>query len=166
MTTKYLALPAAALAALALAACGSSDKKETTSASTTPAPAPQKVQGPKVGVAFKKPKPNSKVGSKFTGVITLSNFQLDAKDVGQKPQLGKGHVHFSLDGGKYDFPKYSGENGKLAKKLGVTGKYSPSVTKEITYKSIPKGKHTLKVELANNDHSPAGASASVAFTVQ
>jgi hypothetical protein len=165
MTTKYLALPAAALAALALAACGS-DKKDTTSASTTPAPAPQKVQGPKVGVAFKKPKPDSKVGPKFTAVITLSNFQLDAKAVGQKPALGKGHVHFSLDGGKYDFPKYSGENGKLAKKLGVTGKYSPSVTKEITYKSIPKGKHTLKVELANNDHSPAGASATVAFAVK
>jgi hypothetical protein len=165
MTTKYLALPAAALAALALAACGS-DKKDTTSASTTPAPAPQKVQGPKVGVAFKKPKPNSKVGSKFTAVITLSNFTLDPKDVGKAPQLGKGHVHFSLDGGKYDFPKYSGENGKLAKKLGVTGKYSPSVTEEITYKGIPKGKHTLKVELANNDHSPAGASATDSFTVQ
>ncbi|MFL5781993.1 MAG: hypothetical protein ACJ760_11830 [Thermoleophilaceae bacterium] len=166
MTTKYLALPAAALAAVALAACGSSDSKSSSSASTTPAPAPQKVQGPKVGVAFKKPKPNSKVGPKFTATITLSNFQLDPKDVGQKPQLGKGHVHFSLDGGKYDFPKYSGENGKLAKKLGVTGKYSPSVTKEITYKSIPKGKHTLKVELANNDHSPAGASATTTFTVQ
>jgi hypothetical protein len=75
-------------------------------------------------------------------------------------------VHFSLDGGKYDFPKYSGENGKLAKKLGVTGKYSPSVTKEITYKGIPKGKHTIKVELANNDHSPAGATASSSFTVK
>jgi hypothetical protein len=165
MTKRYLALPAIALAAVSLTACGS-DKKESSSASTTPAPAPQQVKSPKIGVAFKKPKPSSKVGSKFTAVVTLSNFKLDPKDVGKKPQLGKGHLHFSLDGGKFDFPKYSGANGKLAKKLGVTGKYSPSVTQEITYKGIPKGKHTLKVELANNDHSPAGASATDSFTVQ
>jgi hypothetical protein len=165
MTKRYLALPAVALAAVSLAACGS-DKKSSSSASTTPAPVPQKVQGPKIGVAFKKPKPNSKVGAKFTAVVKLSNFKLDPKDVGKKPALGKGHLHFSLDGGKFDFPKYSGANGKLAKKLGVTGKYSPSVTTEITYKNIPKGKHTLKVELANNDHSPAGASATDSITVQ
>ena len=165
MTKTYLALPAAALAALSLAACGD-DNKEKSSASTTPKPAPQQVKGPKIGVAFKKPKPNSKVGSKFTAVVKLANFKLDPKDVGKKPQLGKGHLHFSLDGGKFDFPKYSGANGKLAKKLGVTGKYSPSVEPKITYKGIPKGKHTLKVELANNDHSPAGASATDTFTVK
>jgi hypothetical protein len=165
MTKRYLALPAAAIAAVSLAACGSDDKKSS-SASTTPAPAPQEVKGPKIGVAFAKPKPDSKVGSKFTAKIKLSNFTLDPKDVGKKPQLGKGHVHFSLDGGKFDYPKYSGPNGKLAKKLGVTGKYSPSVMPEITYKNIPKGKHTLKVELANNDHSPAGASATDTFTVK
>jgi hypothetical protein len=165
MTKRYLALPAIALVAISLTACGS-DKKKSSSASTTPAPAPQQVKGPKVGVAFKKPKPNSTVGSKFTAVVTLSNFKLDPKDVGKKPALGKGHLHFSLDGGKFDFPKYSGANGQLAKKLGVTGKYSPSVTREITYKKIPKGKHTLKVELANNDHSPAGASATDSFTVK
>jgi hypothetical protein len=165
MTKRYLVLPATALAAISLTACGS-DKKDSSSASTTPAPTPQKVQAPKVGVAFKKPKPNSKVGAEFTAVITLSNFKLDPKDVGKKPKLGMGHVHFSLDGGKFDYPKYSGANGKLAKKLGVAGKYSPSVTPEITYKDIPKGKHTLKVELANNDHSPAGASATDTFTVK
>ena len=165
MTKRFLALAAIAILALAVAACGSK-KKESSSASTTPKPAPQQVKGPKIGVAFKKPKPNSKVGSKFTAVVTLSNFKIDAKDVGKKPKLGKGHLHFSLDGGKFDFPKYSGPNGRLAKKLGVTGKYSPSVKPQITYKKIPKGKHTLKVELANNDHSPAGASATDTFTVK
>jgi hypothetical protein len=165
MNKRYIVLPAIALVALSLAACGS-DKKKSSSASTKPVPTQQKVKGPKIGVAFKKPKPNSKVGSKFTAVVKLSNFKLDPKDVGKKPKLGKGHLHFSLDGGKFDFPKYSGANGKLAKKLGVTGKYSPSVTMQITYKKIPKGKHTLKVELANNDHSPAGASATDSITVQ
>ena len=149
--------------AAALAACGSSKKP---SASTTPAPVPQQAKGPKIGVAFKKPKPNSKVGSKFTAVVTLSNFKIDAKDVGKMKMAGHGHLHFSLDGGKFDFPKYSGPNGKLAKKLGVTGKYSPSVKPQITYKKIPKGKHTIKVELANNDHSPAGATATDTFTVK
>jgi hypothetical protein len=165
MTKRYLALPAAAIVAVSVAACGD-DEKESSSASTTPAPAPQKVKTPKVGVAFEKPKPNKKVGSKFTAVVKLSNFKLDPKDVGKKPKLGKGHLHFSLDGGKFDFPKYSGANGKLAKKLGVTGKYSPSVEPKITYQDIPKGKHTIKVELANNDHSPAGATASASFTVK
>src|SRR5919199_3101067 len=164
MTKRFLALALVAVLAMAVGACGS--KKKSSSASTTPKPAPQQVKGPKIGVAFKKPKPNSKVGSKFTAVVTLSNFTLDPKDVGKKPQLGKGHLHFSLDGGKFDFPKYSGANGKLAAKLGVTGKYSPSVKPQITYKKIPKGKHTLKVELANNDHSPAGASATDTFTVK
>lgn len=164
MTKKLIALSLVTAAALPLAACGSS--KKSSSASTTPTPTTQQVQGPKIGVAFKKPKPNASVGSKFTAEVTLSNFKLDPKDVGQKPQLGKGHLHFSLDGGKFDFPKYSGANGKLAAKLGVTGKYSPSVTPQITYQGIPKGKHTLKVELANNDHSPAGASATDTFTVK
>jgi hypothetical protein len=165
MNKRYLALPASAVVALSLAACGD-DKKESSSASTTPAPTAQKVDTPKIGVAFEEPKPNAKVKSKFTAAVTLSNFEVDAKDVGKQPKLGKGHLHFSLDGGKFDFAKYSGENGKLAKKLGVAGKYSPAVEPKITYQDIPKGKHTLKVELANNDHSPAGATASASFTVK
>jgi hypothetical protein len=165
MNKRYMVLPAAALAAVSLAACGD-DKKDSSSGSTTPAPAEQKVETPKIGVGFEKPKLNGTVGSKFTAVVKLSNFKLDPKDVGKTPKLGKGHLHFSLDGGKFDFAKYSGENGKLAKKLGVAGKYSPSVAPKITYQDIPKGTHTLKVELANNDHSPAGATASTSFTVK
>ena len=165
MDKRYLVLPVSALAALSLAACGD-DEKESSSASTTPKPVPQKAEAPKIGVAFEKPQPGKKVGSKFTAVVKLSNFELDPKDVGKKPTLGKGHLHFSLDGGKFDFEKYSGANGKLAKKLGVAGKYSPSVEPKITYQDIPKGKHTIKVELANNDHSAAGATASAAFTVK
>jgi hypothetical protein len=71
-----------------------------------------------------------------------------------------------MDGGKFDYPKYSGVNGKLAVMLGIAGKYSPSVTTAITYSHLPAGKHKLVVFLANNDHSPAGASASIHFTVR
>ncbi len=146
--------------AIGLAACGSSKKSSSTAAT-----GPQ--TGPKIGVAFVKPKPNSTAkGGKVTATVKLTNFKLDPQDVGKAPKPGKGHLHFTMDGGKFDFPKYSGANGKLAKKLGVEGKYSPSVAPKISYKGLPKGKHTLKVELANNDHSPAGATATDSFTVQ
>jgi hypothetical protein len=147
--------------AVAATGCGSS-KKSSKSSSTSATQT-----GPKLGVSFVKPKPNSTAkGGKVTATVKLTNFKLDPQDVGKAPKPGKGHLHFSMDGGKFDFPKYSGANGQLAKKLGVTGKYSPSVTPSITYKGLPKGKHTLSVQLANNDHSPAGGAAQVAFTVK
>jgi hypothetical protein len=71
-----------------------------------------------------------------------------------------------MDNGKYDQPQYSGANGQLAVKLGVAGKYSPSVTPTITYKGLPKGKHELEVYLANNDHTNAGPEAKTEFTVK
>ena len=48
----------------------------------------------------------------------------------------------------------------------MNGKYSPSVTPKIVYKGLPKGKHTLEVYLANNDHSNTGVEASTSFTVK
>jgi hypothetical protein len=158
----------AAVVVLAVAAtgCGSS-KKSSSSASTTPQPQQQQIKGPKIGVAFVKPKPNGTAkGGKVTATVKLKKFTLDPKDVGKAPKPGKGHLHFSMDNGKFDYPRYSGANGKLAKKLGVTGKYSPSVTPSITYKGLPRGKHTLSVQLANNDHSNAGASAKVTVKVK
>lgn len=160
MNVKRVVPVLVVVVAVAATGCGSS-KKSSSTASTAPQ------TGPKIGVAFVKPKPNSTAkGGKVTATVKLTNFTLDPKDVGKAPKPGKGHLHFSMDGGKFDFPKYSGPNGQLAKKLGVTGKYSPSVTTSITYKNLPKGKHTVSVQLANNDHSPAGGAAQVAFTVK
>lgn len=164
MTRRGPMVVAAAVAVVAIAGCGSSSK--SSSSPSNAKPTPQKLSGPKIAVAFKTPKPNAKTGKTVTAVVTLTNFKLDPQDVGKAPKPGKGHLHFSMDGGKYDFPRYSGANGKLAKKLGVAGKYSPSVTPKITYKGLPKGKHKLMVNLANNDHSNAGATASVNFTVK
>ena len=152
------------IAAVAVTGCGS-DKKSSKSSGKSK-PVPRKLKGPKIAVALKTPKPNSKQGKNVTATVKLTNFKLDPKDVGKAPKPGKGHLHFTMDGGKFDQPKYSGANGKLAKKLGVNGKYSPSVAPKITYKGLPKGKHSLKVALANNDHSNAGATASVSFTVK
>jgi hypothetical protein len=108
-------------------------------------------------------------GNKVTVTVATKNFKIDAKDVGKTPKSGKGHEHFAMDGGKYDFPKYSGANGKLAVQLGVQGKYSPSVTNKVTYTGLPKGKHKVTVFLVRNSHANygnAGAKKTITFTVK
>jgi hypothetical protein len=105
---------------------------------------------------------------KVTVTVKTKNFTIDAKDVGGKPKAGKGHEHFQMDGGKYDYPKYSGANGRLAVKLGVQGKYSPSVTNKVTYRHLPKGKHKVTVFLVRNDHSNypnKGAKKTITFRI-
>jgi hypothetical protein len=106
-----------------------------------------------------------------TVVVTVKtkNFTIDAKDVGKKPIAGKGHEHFSMDKGKYDYPKYSGANGKLAQQLGTQGKYSPSVNNKVTYTGLPAGKHTVTVFLVRNNHTNytnAGAKKTITITVK
>jgi hypothetical protein len=118
------------------------------------------------GVKFVTPKAGSTTQSKVTFTVKLTNFKLDAKAVGKMKKANTGHLHFALDKGKYDFPKYSGANGKLAVTLGIAGKYSPAVTPSITYRNLAKGKHTLVAILANNDHSPVGPKASLTFTAK
>ncbi|MGH2963996.1 MAG: hypothetical protein ACRDMH_01260 [Solirubrobacterales bacterium] len=158
------ALPTFALAAcasLAVAACGSSSSSSTPSTSTNTA-----VAAPGASVSFVTPKNGSTTSSTVTAKVTVKNFKLAPDQVGKKAVQGEGHLHFSMDGGKYDQPKYSGANGKLAKQLGVAGQYSPSVTPTITYKGLPPGKHTLVVYLANNDHTDTGVQAKTTFTVK
>ncbi len=165
MLKKTLTL--AAVGAVALAAgCGDDDKDKSSSKSeseSTKAAQPRKA----ANVSFTAPAEGATVkGSTVYARVDLKGFAIDAKDVGKKNVPGKGHLHFSLDGGKFDHPKYSGANGQLAVKLGVDGMYSPSTEPKITYSGLPKGKHTLEVDLANNDHSPTGASATTTFVVQ
>ena len=108
-------------------------------------------------------------GKKVTVTVRTAGFRIDAKDVGGKPKAGRGHEHFRMDRGKYDFPKYSGANGRLAVKLGVQGKYSPSVNNRVVYRGLPKGKHRVTVFLVKNDHSNyknAGAHKTITFTVK
>ena len=146
------------------AGCGSSKKKAAAPAKTNTAAAAVKAPGAKV--AFIAPKVGAAVGGPVVATVKVSGFKLDPKDVGKKAKQGFGHLHFKMDEGKYDHPKYSGANGQLAVKLGVDGKYSPSVTPSITYRGLPPGKHKLEVYLANNDHSNTGVEASTQFTVK
>jgi hypothetical protein len=117
-------------------------------------------------VEFLTPKEGATTGDKVTAKVKLENFVLDPNAVGKSPVPGKGHLHFQMDGGKFDIPENSGENGKLAKKLGVDGKYSPAVEPTITYVNLPPGKHELEVYLANNNHTDTGVEAETEFTVK
>jgi hypothetical protein len=140
------------MAVLGLAACG--DDNDNSGSSDEPS------------VTFTSPMDGATESGTVTASVDLTNFELDAADVGKENVDGRGHLHFSLDDGKFDHPKYSGANGQLAVQLGVDGQYSPSTEPGITYKGVPPGKHTLSVDLVNNDHSETGVSQSVTFTVE
>ena len=116
-------------------------------------------------VRFVTPAAGATTGSSVTFRVALKNFALDPADVGKRNKAHRGHLHFQMDGGKFDYPRYSGPNGKLATMLGIAGKYSPSIAPVIVYRHLPAGSHTLRVFLANNDHSPEGAQATVRFEV-
>ena len=159
--TSRTALPCLA-AALVVAGCGDTERSKSTN-EQSPAPATEG-SGPKAKVTFVAPKDGSTTGDKFTAKVKLENFQLDPAGVGKSPVPGKGHLHFQLDGGRFDIPENSGANGQLAKKLGVDGRYSPSTTTSITYEKIPPGEHKLEVYLANNNHTDTGGEAETEFT--
>jgi plastocyanin len=108
-------------------------------------------------VRFVTPTNGADTGSSVTFKVALTNFTIDPADVGKHNKFHKGHLHFQMDGGKFDYPKFSGPNGDLAKTLGIAGTYSPSIAPVIVYEHLPAGKHTLTVFLANNDHSAEGA---------
>jgi hypothetical protein len=117
-------------------------------------------------VKFTSPMMGAHTGSTVTFKVHLTHFTICAACVGKANKENTGHLHFSMDGGKFDHPKYSGANGKLAVQLGIAGKYSPAVLPMITYSHLPKGKHTLKVFVVNNDHSPTGVSATTSVWVK
>lgn len=97
--------------------------------------------------------------------VEVKNFKLSPAHFGMEPVTGEGHLLFSLDRGKFDRPKYSGANGRLAAEIGVEAKYSPAVTSKITYKHLPAGVHTVIVYLAANNHKKLGPSAKLKFEV-
>jgi hypothetical protein len=152
------------VAALAVAGCGDDDNQDQPAGAPATSDTASNPTGSKV--TFVTPTDGATVGSKFTAKVKLENFQLAPDAVGKSPVPGQGHLHFQMDGGRFDIPENSGENGQLAKKLGVDGKYSPSLKPEITYRNMPPGEHKLEVYLANNNHTDTGVEAEVEFTVK
>lgn len=150
-----LVLAVSGVAAFGVAACGDDEEDTTTAASTDEA-----------SVSFVEPTDGATASDPVTAEVQVEGFGINADAVGKDNVEGEGHLHFSMDGGEYDTPEYSGANGELAKQLGVDGQYSPSTEPTITYEGLPKGEHTLEVDLVNNDHTETGTSATVTFEVE
>jgi hypothetical protein len=162
MRIKHAIFPALLLAAAAAVGCGESENTATAGDYSAHSAKPV-VKG---SVKLVTPTDGQRVGSTFTAKVDLKDFKIDTKNVGKAPRPGYGHLHFQLDEGKYDYPKYSGENGKIAVQLGVDGKYSPALAPEITYRNVPKGKHTLEIYLAHNNHVDTGAEDELEIVVE
>jgi hypothetical protein len=111
--------------------------------------------------------------------VRIHRFRLAPGRFGGEPQLGEGHLRFSLNrvpdcvdpvkltraeespvgrgrlvGASFDFPRYSGPNGALAERIGSSGSYSPATRPEIYYHDLPAGFYRLVITLAQNNGSP------------
>ncbi len=108
--------------------------------------------------------------------VKIHDFHLAPRNFGGEPQLGEGHLRFSLNrvpdcvdpvklrraeespvgrgrlvGASFDFPRYSGPNGELAERIGASGSYSPATRPEIYYHDLPAGFYRLVIALAQNN---------------
>jgi hypothetical protein len=108
--------------------------------------------------------------------VAVENFELAPRQFGGEPQLGEGHLRFSLHrvpdcvdakklqdainspvgkgrlvGKSFDYAKYAGPNGVLAEQIGTAGGYSPGTRPEIYYHALPPGFYRLIVNLAQNN---------------
>jgi hypothetical protein len=132
-----------------------------------------------------KPKSNAVVVK-----VKVHNFELAPSQFGKQPQLGQGSIDFSLNkvpesvsesqleraqgplgrgrviGRSFDFPRFSGPNGILAKRLGVDGHYSPATQPQIYYHNLPEGLYRLIIILAQNNGTPTPYHAVTHFRIE
>jgi hypothetical protein len=108
--------------------------------------------------------------------VEVHNFQLSPTHFGGEPELGEGHLRFSLNrvpncvdpvklqralnsplgkkrlvGASQDFPEHSGPNGVLAERIHTAGSYSPATRPEIYYHALQPGFYRLVINLAENN---------------
>jgi len=169
-TLAALVLTAAALA-LALIFGGSSSSER--------AEAPEEAVPGQPRVEIVSPRNGARQTNHAVVVkATVENFNLAPLQFGRDPQLGEGHIRFSLKrvpdcvdpkkladainspvgkgrlvGASFDYPRYSGPNGVLAERIGTAGSYSPATRPEIFYRDLPPGFYRLIVNLAQNSGS-------------
>jgi hypothetical protein len=161
-------LAAAALAALLIVSISGGDGSESSSAAIRPGEPAVAIVSPRNGAR----QTNHAVVVK----VRVQNFTLAPADFGREPQLGEGHIRFSLNrvpdcvdpvklkraeespvgrgrlvGRSFDFGRYSGPNGELAERIGANGSYSPATRPEIYYHDLPAGFYRLVVTLARNN---------------
>lgn len=101
--------------------------------------------------------------------VAVRNFRLSPRHFGGEPELGEGHIRFQLHrvpncipkkrlhdntrlhGPSFDYPRYAGPNGVLARRLGVAGSYSPATRPVIYYHDLPPGFYHMVINLADNN---------------
>jgi hypothetical protein len=123
--------------------------------------------------------------------VDVQNFQLAPRQFGGEPQLGEGHIRFSLKrvpdcvepkklldaenspvgkgrlvGASFDYAEYAGPNGVLAEREGSAGSYSPATRPEIFYQGLPPGFYRLIVNLAQNNGMTTQFHAVTNFEIQ
>jgi hypothetical protein len=166
-TVAAVALAGVALAiALAFGGTGSSDRAKAEEGEVPGSPA----------VEIVSPRNGARQTSRAVVVkLEVQNFQLAPHRFGGEPQLGQGHIRFSLKrvpdcvdpkklldainspvgkgrlvGASFDYPEFAGPNGVLAERIGSAGSYSPATRPEIFYHRLPPGFYRLVVNLAQN----------------
>lgn len=171
IVSARLSIPVLALgAALVASGCGGGGDKPA--AKKQPAVREQSAgrrgpTAPGASVVFVTPRPGSKTGPTVRVRVRATKFKLDPAAVGKRPKPGTGHLHFAMDGGRYDRARWSPTaSSPLAAKLRSAGVYSPSTTASMTYRRLPKGDHRLVVYLVNNDETNTDISATTIFTVR
>lgn len=158
----------AVVVALALVLGGNTDSKHTeASAAAVPGQPSVDIVSPRNGAR--------QTSHAVVVKAIVHNFHLAPRQFGRDPQLGEGHIRFSLNrvpdcvdpvkllhainspigngrlvGASFDYPRYSGPNGILAERIGTAGSYSPGTRPEIFYHGLPPGFYRLILNLAQN----------------
>lgn len=174
MRARTATVAAVALAAVAVALAIAFGGK----ASSEPAQAEARVPG-EPAVEIISPRNGARQTARAVVVkVAVENFQLAPRQFGGEPQLGEGHLRYSLNrvpdcvdpvkllhainsplgkgrlvGKSFDYAKYAGPNGALAEQIGTAGSYSPGTRPEIYYHALPPGFYRLIVNLAQNNGS-------------
>jgi hypothetical protein len=170
--TRTATLAAVALAAVGVALAlvfGGSESSNTAKAESSAVPGAPTVE-------IVSPRNGARQGNRAIVVkVLVENFQLAPRHLGGEPQLGEGHLRFSLKrvpdcvypkkledainspvgkgrllGRSFDYPEHAGPNGVLAERIGSAGSYSPATRPEIYYHALQPGFYRLVVNLAQN----------------
>jgi hypothetical protein len=93
-------------------------------------------------------KPTMDVKTVVTGnelsVDIVTSMKISTEHYGMARETGEGHIHMYLDNGE---------------KIGVQEGHK-------VFKDLPSGRHTLKISLHNNDHTPYDVTKTIEFDVQ
>jgi hypothetical protein len=168
LTALFLA---AAAVALALVFGGSTESKQAEASEASVPGQPS--------VSIVSPRNGARQTSHAVVVkVAIENFRLAPRHFGREPELGEGHLRYSLNrvpdcvdpvkllhainspigngrlvGASFDYPRYAGPNGVLAELIGTAGSYSPGTRPEIFYHDLLPGFYRIVVVLARNSGS-------------